>query len=52
MGLVHSYNLSEPGFVHAVQLTLLIALIVVPLNAVFGLCAVWQSRHNFPGRAL
>lgn len=45
-------NLSEPAFVHAVQLTALIALIVVPINAVFGLCAAWAiARHNFPGRA-
>jgi len=45
-------NLTEPAFVHAVQLTLLIALIVVPLNTVFGLCAAWAlTRHNFPGRA-
>ncbi len=46
-------NLTEPAFVHAVQLTLLIALIVVPVNAVFGLCAAWAiTRHKFAGRAL
>lgn len=46
-------NLTEPAFVHAIQLTLLIALIVVPLNTVFGLCAAWAiARHKFPGRAL
>lgn len=46
-------NLTEPAFVHAVQLTVLIALIVVPLNTVFGLCAAWAiARHKFPGRAL
>lgn len=45
-------NLNDPAFIHAVQLTLLIALIVVPLNTVFGLCAAWAiTRHNFPGRA-
>jgi len=45
-------NLTEPAFVNAIQLTLLIALIVVPLNAAFGLCAAWAiTRHNFPGRA-
>lgn len=46
-------NLTEPAFVHAIQLTVLIALIVVPVNAVFGLCAAWAiARHKFPGRAL
>ncbi|MBD2100699.1 sulfate ABC transporter permease subunit CysW [Leptolyngbya sp. FACHB-261] len=45
-------NLTEPNFVHAIQLTVLIALIVVPLNTVFGLCAAWAiARHRFPGRA-
>ncbi|WP_026733545.1 sulfate ABC transporter permease subunit CysW [Fischerella sp. PCC 9605] len=45
--------LTTDEFIHAAQLTLLIALIVVPLNAVFGLCAAWViARHKFPGRAL
>ena len=40
-------------FLHAAQLTLLIALIVVPINAIFGLCAAWViARRKFPGRAL
>lgn len=46
-------NLSERDFLHAVQLTITIALIVVPINTVFGLCAAWVlARHNFPGRTL
>lgn len=46
-------NLTEPAFIHAIQLTVLIAVIVVPINAVFGLCAAWAiARHKFPGRAL
>lgn len=46
-------NLTEPEFVHSVQLTLIIALIVVPINAVFGLCAAWAiARRQFPGRSL
>jgi sulfate transport system permease protein len=45
-------NLTEPGFVHAAKLTVLIALIVVPLNTIFGLCAAWViARHQFRGRA-
>jgi len=44
-------NLTEPAFAHAAQLTVLIALIVVPINAVFGLCAAWViARHQFRGR--
>jgi sulfate transport system permease protein len=46
-------NLAERDFLHAVQLTIAIALIVVPINTVFGLCAAWVlARHNFPGRTL
>ncbi len=45
-------NLTEPAFVHAVWLTLIIAVIVVPLNTAFGLCAAWAiTRQNFRGRA-
>jgi sulfate transport system permease protein len=45
-------NLTEPAFTHAAWLTVLIALIVVPLNTVFGLCASWViARHRFRGRA-
>src|SRR6476469_8764667 len=41
-------NLTEPNFLHAVKLTVLIALIVVPVNTVFGLCAAWViARHQF-----
>lgn len=45
-------NLNEPAFTHAAWLTVIIALIVVPLNTVFGLCAAWViARHRFRGRA-
>ena len=44
-------NLTQPVFIHAAQLTVLIALIVVPVNTVFGLCAAWViARHQFRGR--
>lgn len=44
-------NLTERNFLHAVQLTLIIALIVVPVNTVFGLCAAWViARNQFRGR--
>jgi sulfate transport system permease protein len=46
-------NLTEPAFLNAVKLTLIIAVIVVPINMVFGLCAAWAiARHQFWGRAL
>ncbi|WP_082065388.1 sulfate ABC transporter permease subunit CysW [Aliterella atlantica] len=46
-------NLTEPAFLHAIKLTVLIALIVVPINTVFGLCAAWViARKQFRGRAL
>jgi sulfate/thiosulfate transport system permease protein len=46
-------NFSEPSFLNAVKITLLLALIVVPINTVFGLCAAWSiARNQFPGRAL
>ncbi|HEY9636659.1 MAG TPA: sulfate ABC transporter permease subunit CysW [Coleofasciculaceae cyanobacterium] len=44
-------NLTEPNFVHAVKLTVIVALIVVPMNVVFGLCAAWViARNQFRGR--
>ncbi len=45
-------NLIEANFLSAVNLTLIIALIVVPINTVFGLCAAWLiARKRFRGRA-
>jgi sulfate/thiosulfate transport system permease protein len=45
-------NLTRPDFLHAVQLTVMLAAIALPLNTVFGLCAAWAlTRHRFPGRA-
>lgn len=37
----------------AIRLTLLVALAVVPLNTVFGVCAAWSIAHfKFPGKSL
>jgi sulfate transport system permease protein len=45
--------LNEPDFQEAVKLTVIIALIAVPLNTVFGLCAAWViARNQFRGKAL
>jgi sulfate/thiosulfate transport system permease protein len=42
--------ISQPDAVHALWLTVLIALVAVPLNTVFGvLCALAIVRHRFPG---
>ncbi len=44
-------NLLEPATVHAVMLTLTTALIVVPINILFGLAAAWTvTKFEFPGR--
>ena len=46
-------NLTKPEFLHAAWITLLLAAISIPVNAVFGLCAAWAiARHKFPGRAI
>ncbi|WJI26561.1 sulfate ABC transporter permease subunit CysW [Thermosynechococcus sp. B1] len=46
-------NLLAPDFLHAVWLTFALALVVVPLNTIFGLCAAWAiARHRFAGRTL
>jgi sulfate/thiosulfate transport system permease protein len=49
--LLQSY--ANPEFFHALVLTLSIALLVLPINIIFGLCAAWViARHQFPGRTL
>lgn len=46
-------QLTKPNFIHAAKLTLFLALITVPLNTIFGICAAWSlARKRFPGRAL
>ncbi|MBO3462560.1 sulfate ABC transporter permease subunit CysW [Aetokthonos hydrillicola Thurmond2011] len=46
-------NLTRSDFLNAIRLTLLLALIAVPVNTIFGLCAAWAiARHKFPGRTL
>lgn len=46
-------NLTEPSTLHAVMLTLATALVVVPINILFGLAAAWTvSKFRFPGRTL
>lgn len=46
-------NLTRTDFLDAAKLTLLLALVAVPVNTLFGLCAAWSiARHQFPGRTL
>jgi sulfate transport system permease protein len=46
-------NLTDPAIAHAIWLTLLTALIVVPVNILFGLAAAWTvTKFEFPGRTL
>ena len=44
--------LVQPDALSAIGLTLTVAAIAVPLNAVFGVCAAWAvAKHRFPGKA-
>lgn len=43
--------ITDPDAAASVRLTLLVAVIVVPLNTLFGLAAAWSiTRFRFPGR--
>ena len=45
--------IGEPDMVHAIWLTTLTALVVVPVNTVFGIAAAWAiTRFRFTGRRL
>ncbi|MGO2509530.1 MAG: sulfate ABC transporter permease subunit CysW [Vibrio hibernica] len=44
-------NLSEPDTLHAIGLTLIVALLTVPINLVFGVMLAWSvTRFEFIGR--
>ncbi|WP_238858336.1 sulfate ABC transporter permease subunit CysW [Faunimonas pinastri] len=46
-------SIIEPETLHAVWLTVLTALVCVPVNIVFGVAVAWLiSRFSFPGRKL
>ena len=46
-------NLLDPDMLHAIWLTVLVALITVPVNLVFGMVLAWLvTRFVFPGRQL
>ncbi|TNB49123.1 sulfate ABC transporter permease subunit CysW [Martelella lutilitoris] len=44
-------SINEPETLHAITLTVITALIALPVNIVFGICAAWAvTRFRFPGR--
>ncbi len=46
-------GISDPAAVHALQLTLKVVAVVVPINTVLGGLLAWVLvRHRFPGRRL
>lgn len=46
-------NILHPATLHAIWLTSLVAVIVVPLNIVFGVAAAWAiARFSFRGRGI
>ncbi|MGH6760073.1 MAG: sulfate ABC transporter permease subunit CysW [Phyllobacterium sp.] len=50
---VYFSQITQPATLHAIWLTVLTALVVVPINMVFGVCVAWLvTRFRFPGRRL
>ncbi len=46
-------HLSQPDSLHAIELTLMVAALTVPINLVFGVLLAWSvTRFEFPGRKL
>lgn len=49
---VYAANILHPATLHAIWLTTLVAIIVVPLNVAFGVAAAWAvAKHRFWGRS-
>jgi sulfate transport system permease protein len=52
IGAFHAY-ITEPDALAAIRLTLLVAVIAVPANLVFGLAASWAiAKFEFPGKSV
>jgi sulfate transport system permease protein len=50
---VYFANIMEPSTLHAIGLTVLTALMVVPINIAVGVCLAWLvTRFRFPSRQL
>ena len=49
---IYLRSFADPDTLAAIRLTLLTALVVVPLNTVFGLCAAWAiAKFEFHGKS-
>lgn len=49
---IYLTEISEPDALSAIRLTLLVALICVPLTTLFGVAAAWSiARFEFPGKS-
>ncbi|GBD47660.1 sulfate ABC transporter permease subunit CysW [Methylopila sp. Yamaguchi] len=50
---IYLSNLAAPDTVHAIGLTVLTALVAVPVNVAFGIAAAWAiAKFEFPGKGL
>lgn len=50
---VYASTLADPDTRHAIFLTVVTALIAVPINTIFGVAAAWAiTKFDFPGRRL
>ncbi|MBQ2261402.1 MAG: sulfate ABC transporter permease subunit CysW [Loktanella sp.] len=50
---VYAQNILDPATLHAIWLTTMVAIIVVPVNVAFGVVAAWAvAKHRFPGRGI
>lgn len=50
---VYMASITHPDALSAIKLTLLVALIVVPTNAIFGVAAAWAiSKYPFKGKSI
>ncbi|OYW30930.1 MAG: sulfate ABC transporter permease subunit CysW, partial [Azorhizobium sp. 12-66-6] len=50
---VYGESLARPDTLHAMWLTLLAALVCVPINVAFGIAAAWTvTKFTFPGRGV
>ncbi len=46
-------SITHPETLHAIWLTVLVAVAVVPFNLAFGLCAAWAiAKFSFPGKKI
>lgn len=54
MGIGHfATTIAAPDTRHAILLTVVTALIAVPVNTIFGVAAAWAvTKHDFPGKRL